>query len=126
MIGSSFQTLGAATEKARLPKLSFVLGTISCCEVDDLSCLGIFERCMIKHVITWVLGFPLNTACMIRSVILVIDTRFWSSAHFTAPPTPPTAAPCRLRVAEAVNIVDLPILVALGLVCALVCVLEYK
>ena len=45
MIGSSFQTLGAATEKSRLPKLSFVLGTISCCEVDDLSCLGIFERC---------------------------------------------------------------------------------
>ena len=45
VIGSSFQTLGAATEKVRLPKLSFVLGTISCCEVDDLSCLGIFERC---------------------------------------------------------------------------------
>ena len=41
---SLFQTLGAATEKARLPKLSFVLGTISC-EIDDLSYLGIFERC---------------------------------------------------------------------------------
>ena len=38
--GSSFQTPGAATEKARLHKLSFVLGTISCCEIDDLSCLG--------------------------------------------------------------------------------------
>ena len=38
VIGSSFQTLGAATEKARLPKLSFVLGTISFCEIDDLSC----------------------------------------------------------------------------------------
>ena len=37
----------AATEKARLPKLSFVLGTISCCEIDALSCLGIFERCRI-------------------------------------------------------------------------------
>ena len=45
VMGSSFQTLGAATEKARLPKLSFVLGTISCCEIDDLSCLEIFERC---------------------------------------------------------------------------------
>ena len=44
VIGSTFQTLGAVTEKARLPKLSFVLGTISC-EIDDLSCLGIFERC---------------------------------------------------------------------------------
>ena len=43
VIGSSFQTLGAATEKSRLPKLSFVLGTS--CEIDDLSCLGIFERC---------------------------------------------------------------------------------
>ena len=38
VIGSSFQTLGAATEKACLPKLSFVLGTVSC-EIDDLSCL---------------------------------------------------------------------------------------
>ena len=35
--GSSFHTLGAATEKARLPKLSLVLGPISY--------LGIFERC---------------------------------------------------------------------------------
>ena len=34
----------AATEKARL---SFVLGTLSCCEIDALSCLGIFERCRI-------------------------------------------------------------------------------
>ena len=41
----SFQTLSAATEKARLPKLNLVLGTISCCEMDDLSCVGIFERC---------------------------------------------------------------------------------
>ena len=41
---SSIRTLGAATKKAHLPKLSFVLGTISC-EIDDLSCLGIFERC---------------------------------------------------------------------------------
>ena len=45
VIGSLFQTLGAATEKARLPKLRFVLDTISCCEIDDLSCLGIFKRC---------------------------------------------------------------------------------
>ena len=30
VMGSSFQTLGAATEKACLPKLSFVLGTIIC------------------------------------------------------------------------------------------------
>ena len=44
VIGSSFLTLSAATEKARLPKLSFGLSTISC-EIDDLSCLGIFERC---------------------------------------------------------------------------------
>ena len=53
VIGSSFQTLGAATEKARLPKLSFVLGTISCCEIDDLSCLGIFERC--RRLVGWLL-----------------------------------------------------------------------
>ena len=45
VMGSSFQTVGAATEKAHLPKLSFVVGTISCCEIDDLGCLGIFERC---------------------------------------------------------------------------------
>ena len=41
---SSFQTLGAVTEKACLLKFSLVLGTISC-EMDYLSCLGIFERC---------------------------------------------------------------------------------
>ena len=42
---SSFQTLGATTGKACLPNISFVLGTINCFEVDDLSFLGIFERC---------------------------------------------------------------------------------
>ena len=30
---------------ARFPKLRLVLGTISCCEMDDLSCLEIFESC---------------------------------------------------------------------------------
>ena len=45
VMGNSFQALDAATEKARLPKLSFVLGTMGCCEIDDLSCLGIFEIC---------------------------------------------------------------------------------
>ena len=44
MMASSFQTLSAATEKACLPKLNLVLGTISC-EMDDLSCVWIFERC---------------------------------------------------------------------------------
>ena len=44
VIGSSFQTLDATTDKACLPKLSFVLGTISC-EIYDMSCLGIFEKC---------------------------------------------------------------------------------
>ena len=28
--------MGAATEKTRLPRFSFVLGIESCCEVDDL------------------------------------------------------------------------------------------
>ena len=34
--------MGAATENARLPRfsLSLLLGIESCCEVDDLSCLG--------------------------------------------------------------------------------------
>ena len=40
VVGHSFQRMGAATEKARLPRFSFVLGIESCCEVDDLSCLG--------------------------------------------------------------------------------------
>ena len=40
VVGSSFQIMGAATEKARLPSFSFILGIESCCEVDDLSCLG--------------------------------------------------------------------------------------
>ena len=44
VMGSSFQTLGTTTEEACLPKLSLVLGTMSC-EMDDLSYLDIFERC---------------------------------------------------------------------------------
>ena len=43
VMSSLFQTLGAATEKARLPKLRFVICTIIC-EIDDLGCLRIFER----------------------------------------------------------------------------------
>ena len=39
--------LKAATKKARLPKLNLVLGKISCCEIDDLSCLWVFEICWI-------------------------------------------------------------------------------
>ena len=35
--------MGAATEKARLPRFSLVLAIESCCEVDDLSCLGMLE-----------------------------------------------------------------------------------
>ena len=37
--------MGAATEKARLPRFSLVLGIESYCEVDDLSCLGTLEKC---------------------------------------------------------------------------------
>ena len=44
VMGSSFQTIVAATEKACLPKLSFVLGTISC-EIDGLYC-NLFGRCV--------------------------------------------------------------------------------
>ena len=34
-VGSSFQVMGAATEKARLPRFSLVLGMEICCEVDS-------------------------------------------------------------------------------------------
>ena len=44
MVGNSFQIIGAATEKARLPRFSFVLGIESCWEVDDRSCLGMLEK----------------------------------------------------------------------------------
>ena len=37
--------IGATTKKARLPRYSLVLGIDSCCEVDDLSCLGMLEKC---------------------------------------------------------------------------------
>ena len=37
--------MGAATEKTRLPRFSFVLGIESCCEVEDLSCPGMLEKC---------------------------------------------------------------------------------
>ena len=41
-VGSLFQILGAATEKARLPRHSLVLGTESCCDVDGLGCRRMF------------------------------------------------------------------------------------
>ena len=37
--------MGAATEKARLPRFSLVLGIDMCCEVDDLTCIGMLEKC---------------------------------------------------------------------------------
>ena len=45
VVGSSFQMMGAATEKARLPRFSLVLGIKICCEVDDLSSLVMLESC---------------------------------------------------------------------------------
>ena len=36
VVGSSFQMLATAMRKARLPRLSLVLGTESCSEEDDL------------------------------------------------------------------------------------------
>ncbi len=48
--------MGAATEKARLPRFSVVLGLESCCEVDDLSCLGVLEKCRIlTNQIRWLM-----------------------------------------------------------------------
>ena len=37
--------MGAATENARLPRFSLVLRIESWCDVDDLSCLGMLEKC---------------------------------------------------------------------------------
>ena len=37
--------LSAATGTARLPRFSSVLGIESCCEVVDLSRLGMVDRC---------------------------------------------------------------------------------
>ena len=37
--------MGAATEKARLCRFSLVLGIESCCAVEDLSCLGMLDKC---------------------------------------------------------------------------------
>ena len=45
--------MGAATEKARLPRFSLVLGIEGCCEVDDLSCLGMLEKC--RRQIRWLI-----------------------------------------------------------------------
>ena len=47
--------MGAATEKARLPRLSLVLGIESCCEVDDLSCLGIVRKVQETSQIRWLM-----------------------------------------------------------------------
>ena len=55
MVGSSFQIIGAATEKARLPRFSLVLGIESCCEVDDLNCLGTLEKVQETCNIRWLM-----------------------------------------------------------------------
>ena len=49
--------MGAATEKARLPRFSFVLGIESCSGVDDLRCLGMLEKCRSQETsqIRWLL-----------------------------------------------------------------------
>ena len=47
VVGSSFQKMGAATEKARLPRFSLVLEIESCCEVDDLSLLYCIVYCIL-------------------------------------------------------------------------------
>ena len=44
IIGGLFQIVGAATVKARLPTFSFVLGTKSCLETDELRVLEISEK----------------------------------------------------------------------------------
>ena len=46
---------GTATEKARLPRLSLVLGIESCCEVDDLSCLGDVRKVQETSQIRWLM-----------------------------------------------------------------------
>ena len=80
MVGSSFQTMGAATEKARLPRFSLVLGIESCCEVDDLSCLGMLEiysmvRCFGEYaVVKKVIIYLFSDSCavvFIRAVALL-------------------------------------------------------
>ena len=45
IIGSRFQIVGTATEKARLPIFSLVLGTKRCLETDDLRVQEISEKC---------------------------------------------------------------------------------
>ena len=68
---SSFHVIGAATEKTGLPKLSLVLGTISC-EIDDLSCLWIFERCRRLANFKLEIGFEWGTSRIsIRTYIIL-------------------------------------------------------
>ena len=46
VVGSSLQMPnGALMEKTRLPRFSLALGIQRCYEVDDLSCLGMLEKC---------------------------------------------------------------------------------
>ena len=37
--------MGAATEKERLARFSLFMGIETCCDADDLSCLGMLEKC---------------------------------------------------------------------------------
>ena len=45
--------MGAATEKARLPRFSFVLGIESCCGVDDTGLSGDVSKMQETSQIRW-------------------------------------------------------------------------
>ena len=47
--------MGAATEKARLPRFSFVLGIESCCEVDDVELSGDVRKVPETSQIRWLM-----------------------------------------------------------------------
>ena len=69
--------MGAATEKARLPKFSFVLGIESCCEVDDLSFKFQDAQAHLKKLTT----SSVDVVCCIVLYCIVCSAERYERSH---------------------------------------------
>ena len=89
--------MGAATGKARLPKFSLVLGIDICCEVDDLSCLGMLEKCKETSQIRCHSTYPSTDGAMLHNISLITFHR-WRTQHLT-----PQTAPFYISVLKLIE-----------------------
>ena len=84
--------MGAATEKARLPRFSLVLGIESCCEVDDQrrrgthsSCRTQSEICDVQRVVGETVNWSFTERSSRRVEMITDDVLLRRRPNTTAP-----------------------------------------